>query len=126
MSIDIGNIFPADTEFDLNSQDNPLAVTNPMGLVPDTPLAPTTPAATPMPGMGSLTSTYNAIVPTTNGSAGGSIASKLQKAIFGIDLEDGLFIVIGLLLIAAGLYGFDTVRDTVNQSARLATEAAAA
>lgn len=53
------------------------------------------------------------------------ISPNWQKLIFGIDLEDGLFIVIGLLLIAAGLYGFSTVRDASNEFVKAAVKSAA-
>jgi hypothetical protein len=56
---------------------------------------------------------------------GAKVSNWLQKAFFGIDLEDGLFILVGLLLIAAGLYGFSAVREVVNTAVATAGESAA-
>lgn len=85
----------------------------------------------PLPGMTGAISSANSggVIGTAqkafNSVKGFLTPSNVSKTLFGIDLEDGVFIVLGLLLIAAGIFAFDKTRDIVVGGARAATEALA-
>ena len=129
MSLNLGNIFADDTfgEFAFNSQDSRGNIFDQngqhIGVVLGSQADIGTAGAAVSPTSG-LQIAQPPAAPTTNVSTGSSMVSTasnwLQKAYFGIRLEDGLFVIVGLLLIAAGLYGFDTVRDTVNTAVEAA------
>ena len=129
------SIFSDDIFEEDNQQSyDPLKITNPMGLIPDTPLAappavPTTNVA-PLPNVvtGQVTNPITGAtqqVTQAGSNVVGGAKQWLQRAIFGVDVEDLLFIIVGLLLIAAGLYGFSAVKDTVQAGVRAATEGVA-
>lgn len=70
-----------------------------LGSVPGTPTLPT------LPSLGSLASGLT--------SAAGTVANATSRLVFGFSLEDGIFIVLGLLLIAAGIFSFKSTAPVV-------------
>lgn len=56
----------------------------------------------------------------------GEVAGNLTKTILGIDLEDIIFIILGILLIAAGVFAFKQTQVVIQRGAALTRTAAEA
>ena len=92
----------------------------------------TDPAIGAIAGIGNQTPVTT--VPTATGStvAGPGMVSQIRdgvsRFVFGFSLEDGIFIVVGIILIAAGLFTFKGTQNIIVSTARAAkgaTKAAA-
>lgn len=61
---------------------------------------------------------------TSVAGVGVSVDNYLSKKIFGIGLEDFIFIAIGIILISAGLFSFKQAQTVINTGARAVKGAA--
>ncbi len=78
--------------------------------------------------VGSAVSNASSAVASAATSAASSVAGTAATAIFGIPLTNAVMIVVGLLLIAAGIFSFDKTRELIVKAGKAAakgTEAAA-
>jgi hypothetical protein len=83
---------------------------NALGIDPSTPLGQV---------LGAVNGTVNGVTSTVSGATGGS-----SKGITGHSLEDFVTIVVGLILIAAGVFSFKSAQTVVNTSIKVAKRGA--
>lgn len=113
---DYTGLTPEQVDAKLNSPMSAAEVNQAMGYnyagaAPSSPAAPAAPAASAAPA-----------APAT-GSGIGGIFSQLLSVITG-NLENGVFVLLGLLLIAAGIFSFKSTQTVINVAGKAGVKAA--